>query len=103
MIDYKHPIIAEMKGKYRESREAYELADYHRGIGLEDARQLFEDAHTKLAGAETAVSGLMDSMRVADDVTPYEREYYLPFMNSHLDNIGVWLREVRRRLEGTKV
>lgn len=103
MIDYKHPIIVEMKGRYRETREAYELAEHHQRLGLGNTRQLFEDARTRLADAEAAFHGLMDRMRIADDVEPYEREYYVLFINSHLANITLWLQETQRRLENSAV
>ncbi|MBI2232809.1 MAG: hypothetical protein HYU56_02730 [Candidatus Aenigmarchaeota archaeon] len=103
MIDYKHPIIVEMKGKYTKSREAYNLADDHQRIGLGDARQLFEDAHTKLAGAETAVYGLRDKMKAASGLSPDEREHHLYFMDRYLGRIRVLLRKTRKHLDGTKV
>lgn len=101
IIDYKHPLIDRMKELYRDGRDTYELADYFRANRLRTPKDLvnsFTEASGKLDAAKSGISQLIEQMKVADDLPAEDRDYYVPFMGSHLENIENWHKDAQRRI-----
>ncbi len=98
MIDYQHRLIQDMKQKYRAGRDAYEEACIRSKIWRANKVQLFTEAAQALQSAQTDITDLIAQMESATDLPTEDREYYVPFMQGHLQNITQWYETAQQYL-----
>ena len=96
-----------MKKYYRKGQGSYSSADLLRHDSprwrwerrdQKTLKKKYAKTLTTLEEAKTEITRLVDEMKVATDLPETERNYYAPFMESHIGNIDKWIEQTNKFL-----
>ena len=96
-IDYKHPVVLEIKRSYTEAQHADDEAHFQKKQKHDFSRnpESGQRALDTVRSTPARLAALRTELQNSTDLSDEDRNYYLNWMKGHVDNVNNWVEGLK--------